>query len=878
MIDTEIQQRITQALAGRHGQQRFVDDLAAAWTSLVETFDQLVAAVENGRTSARATNAPYADPVDDALTGLLGDPTAATRIDRLRQRLADAGRQVDAVRARVRRETVNIGVIGGTKVGKSTLLRTITDLPDTVIPTTRFNPTTAATSRIYHTLGEPRATLDLHTWESFRDSYLAPLHDLAGLDAVPADPEAFRRFPYPQPGSEQAGHARVDDYLRKLRAAQVSFASYAHLLRGPRRTITVEFARLRPFVAYPDVEEGDPVEVQPFHAVRSVRIDQTFPEFAAARLGLIDLPGAREAGLDIDRQFLSRVKNEIDLLVSVKRGDTTTATYLADDSYTRSLADSARAGVPLEDYYLVVVNRDAEHDPNGDYFANTVKSVAEISRERNIRVLTADVVDRDDVFAHLVRPVLEHLSARLAEMDRAVVREALTLVTAVAGEIAGYADEALDRSRDLTRLLPDQENEFRNLAEQLRDDLANDLAALIDRYDGRLASGQADLALETAIDDAVEQAREWVRAGLGRGDRNRWTTAVQGRYIYGSLEATQDEYYRAKTEITEIFSRIDVSLDESVERLLEDVAEVLRGRLTTHLVPAGPQALTQLRDTAESRRALILRDALRQLCQLKVDYGSVVLRVTQPIIRGIHWDRTPGVPAPVTGPPSGRPGPGAAPLAAPAPMTAPAPGPGATRPPAARVGRPAAAGQWVRMPDGSLARNPAATTAAPPVATSASTPPAPAPAPAPPVPPARPSPVAPGAADPAGPVGGGVQAAARRGVSSLYDEVTAVVDGCVTELEAALRDETRVMARTLAAAADRFFDTAIRTNHTERDYEYLCRPYQRVVWPDRFDGGVARLGADLARTQDQARLTAAAVEAVRRLAGGPHLPPVPEST
>ncbi|GIF73925.1 hypothetical protein [Asanoa siamensis] len=834
VIEQEIDLRIAEALGGRRNQLSFVAELTSVWHAMVDGFDQLVTVL---------ADVEKADPTDNGVARLLhGTGDGMNRVDGLRLRIAAAQLQLDAVSARVHRDTVNIGVVGATKVGKSTLLRTVTDLPVTVIPTTQFNPTTASASRIYHTAGEPTATLDLHTWQSFRDSYLAPLHEAAGLGPVPADAATFTDHRYPAPGSAAAGATEADDYLRKLDAAHRSFASYRHLLEGPARALVVDFAALRPYVAYPDLDAGDPADVQPFHAVRSVRVEKAFVERSVSKLGLIDLPGAGEAGLDIDRHFLARVKNEIDLLLMVKRGDRRSATYVAEDAYARNLADSARGGVALDDYYMVLVNRDEANDPTGEYFENTVKKVTEVSRERGIRVLAADVIRRDEVFAEVVRPVLVHLAGRLAEMDRAAVRQALALATEVAGEVTTYAEDALRTARERALLLPDQEDEFRDLAEELRDDLAHDLAVLVDHYDGDLADGAADAALSAAISDAVDVARGWVRDGLGRGSRDQWMKEIKGRYVAGSLEAKQDQYYRAKTEITEIFSRIDVSLERSVRRLWEDVAQVLRGRLTDDLVPPGPAALDELRSTAESRRALILADALRQLRQLKADYGSVVLRVTRPVIRGVHWDRVPSVGTAVPAVSAQR----ATPAQARATTAAPAP----------------AGSRWVRNADGSLRRGSA------PVSD--------------PAPRTPPPPVA--AVDPATTrapvtaVGGREEESAKRGAEVLYDELSAAVERCVTDLETALREEGRVMSRTLAAAADRFFDSVIRTNRSERDYEYLCRPNQRSIWPDKFDGGTALLAADLSRAQEQARLALAATAAVTGLFAGLRLRPLTEPT
>ncbi|WP_327006633.1 50S ribosome-binding GTPase [Dactylosporangium sp. NBC_01737] len=827
MTETDIHLRINEALTGRRSQRAFVDQLSVGWSAMVGGLDRIVEMLETAdRTVQQETGVPERARFRAAFDALLRQGRGLADV---RGRIGDAARQIDAATARVQRETVNVGVIGSTKVGKSTLLRTITNLPETVVPSTRFNPTTASASSIYHTEGKPSATLMLHTWESFRDGYLAPLHEQAGLGPAPRDIDGFRAYRYPAAGSNDAAGAKADDYLRKLDAAHRSLASYEALLLAGARTVTVPFENLRPYLAYPRKETGDPLNIQPYHAVRSVRIEQSFLDGAATRLGLIDLPGSGEAGLDIDRQFLQQVKSEIDLLVMVKRGDRKGASYLAEDSYTRNLADSARGGVPLDDYYVVVVNRDRANDPEGEYFDNTVKSVRDASQERNIRVLSADVADRDEVLDELLHPLLRHLATRLAEMDRAVVREALSVASEVAADIAAFAGDVLRDGRELAHLLPDQEDEFRTLAEELRNDLADDLSKLVDRYDASLVVGDAGRTLTEAITEAVGDARAWVRGGLGHGDRATWTSKVRGQYVYGALEAKQDEYYRAKAEITKIFSRIDPSLDESVQQLWDDVAAVLRARLTQELVPDGSRALHQLRVTAESRRAAVIADALQRLCELKEDYGSVVLRVTQPVIRGVHWDTAPAAFASPP-PPRAVPRP-VAPQPQPVPPqpVPPQPVPPQPAPAAATTGS-----QWVVMPDGSRRR----------VSRS----------------------VTPTAGQ--DPDAQGFQRTAKVGVDGLYDELTAVVEHCIAELETALLAEVRLMTRTLAAAADRFFDSAIRTNRSERDYENLCRPNLRSIWPLRFDGGNARLAADLERLQEQARATADLSATVSGLSAG----------
>ena len=75
----------------------------------------------------------------------------------LRASIADVIDLYSAVEARFSRDTVNIGVSGSARVGKSTLLQSVSGLSDQQIPTGRDIPVTAVRSRIYHSPRERMA-------------------------------------------------------------------------------------------------------------------------------------------------------------------------------------------------------------------------------------------------------------------------------------------------------------------------------------------------------------------------------------------------------------------------------------------------------------------------------------------------------------------------------------------------------------------------------------------------------------------------------------------------------------------------------------------------------------------------------------------------
>ncbi len=78
--------------------------------------------------------------------------------------------------ARFSRDTVNVGVSGSARMGKSTLLQSVSGLDDRHIPTGKDLPVTAVRSRIHHSPAARRAVLKLHSRESFLTEIVQPYH------------------------------------------------------------------------------------------------------------------------------------------------------------------------------------------------------------------------------------------------------------------------------------------------------------------------------------------------------------------------------------------------------------------------------------------------------------------------------------------------------------------------------------------------------------------------------------------------------------------------------------------------------------------------------------------------------------------------------
>ena len=191
-----------------------------------------------------------------------------------REGAAEAVRLLRVLEARLARDTVNIGVSGQARVGKSTLLQSVSGLGDDQIPTGQALPVTAVRSRIFHTPDLRRATLRLHSFDTFVADVVAPYHAELDVAGLPTSPDEFRHWAYPKPSqppgspASSGGGGRAEGLrltaapddapvdrpswvtmLNRLRAMQASFPTYERDLTGGERVLPIE--ELRPWVAYP---------------------------------------------------------------------------------------------------------------------------------------------------------------------------------------------------------------------------------------------------------------------------------------------------------------------------------------------------------------------------------------------------------------------------------------------------------------------------------------------------------------------------------------------------------------------------------------------------------------------------------------------------
>jgi hypothetical protein len=643
--DTEA--RIARILADRRRLLPGVRAEVERWRTADEQLAALAAAVEALRTHATT-------PAE------LGEALALPFAD-AREGAAEAVRLLRVLEARLARDTVNIGVSGQARVGKSTLLQSVSGLGDDQIPTGQALPVTAVRSRIFHTPDLRRATLRLHSFDTFVADVVAPYHAELDVAGLPASPDEFRHWAYPKPSqppgspASGAGGGRAEGLrltaapdeaessgaladrpswvtmLNRLRAMQASFPTYEHDLTGGERVLPIE--ELRPWVAYPTNEQEQQTGLvsRRYLAVRDVRIDCPFPHARVRHLGIVDLPGLGEFAARADQHHVEGLQNEVDAVLIVKRPVEGMAYWGDADARALDLIDSARGFADRRDFVFLVVNSgetaEALVTALRDHIRGQVNSGVP---DQFFRVLECDAADPGDVHARVLAPVLAHLAARMPAMDAAAIEGTRAELRATAQRIGTLAD-------DVTRVLSSVAQSSGSVAEdldvrsrRLRQDLSGALVGLVGELRAQARAVGEDQEYTDAVERAYAATRAWITGGLGIGEQAWRDEALRSMTVdRNSSRYAGDELNRVRVEISSCFEEIDVYFAARVRALWERVAGIVRST-TGELLGPEPDAATG----EEALRRFVallagasepcprLRRAVEQLLSVRLDYRS----------------------------------------------------------------------------------------------------------------------------------------------------------------------------------------------------------------------------------------------------------------
>lgn len=539
------------------------------------------------------------DELDSALVDLRGHTTldtdltavlAVPQLPEIRLAVAEAADTFRVIASRFTRTTVNIGVSGAARMGKSTLLQSISGLDDNQIPTGHGIPVTAVRSRIFHSPAKRRAELEMHSPESFLGEVVAPLHAALDLSAVPRTMSEFGRWAYPESVQDPRGRL----LLTGLRDLQAALESYEPLLTGGVQTVPLE--DVRSFVAYPTHEEITHAAGRvgrPYAAVREARIECAFPHSDVARIGIVDLPGLGEVAADADRRHVAGLRNEVDAVLVVKRSSDTSSFFDETDTAGLSLLDEVRGLVRSTGEFAYLVHN---LDPDKPHLADNLRG--DLLRnlnggqpDRYFTVFETDVRDADRVGREVLNPLLTRLAEGLPVMDAEVLSGTRTRALAVRDRVRLQLTDVRRVLDQVARRagVPEEVNDAK--AAQLRSGIARRLRGLVAELAVEARGSMADPGFTMAVATAYEGILEWIEDGFGKGAEAWREEALSCMITEGHAAAfAGPEFSRIRVEISRRFAAVDDFFTARLTDAWDRTAAVIVaecGALFDHDEPAG---------------------------------------------------------------------------------------------------------------------------------------------------------------------------------------------------------------------------------------------------------------------------------------------------
>lgn len=615
---TDIQGRIAALLERRRVRLPTIAGEVERWKRLDQEIGVLEAAVDELRAHPRTPA--------EVKHGLAGFQT-----EEVRKGIASAIELLRVLEARYARGTINIGVSGRARVGKSTLLQSMSGLTDEQIPTGSGLPVTAVRSRIFHSMAHQRATLSLHTFSTFRDEILRPYHDELGLQSPPSSPRDFQSWKYPSSEAElgplyRDKHSSVT-ILRRLREMQAALRSYEGDLNGGERTVAL--GELRQYVAYPtnDQVENDNCPRR-YLAVRDVRIECAFPYVQVDHVGIIDLPGLGELAANAEEYHLAGLQNEVDLVLLVKRPVEGMAYWGREDGATTNLLDRARGFIKnRRDFVFIVLNSGGAETKLAAALRDDVRrQVNDGVDGKHFQVLEGDASDQRSVFESILAPVLTHLAERLPVMDDEVFEGTRATYVALTARVHAALRDLEAALGAASRSVGSTAEDLERRTVELRKDLAGALAELVGHLQANARSGEEDPQFIAAVENSYEGIRSWIEAGFGVGKEAWCADALrQMRVDRNSSPFAAHELNRIRVEISGRYCSLDNYFQGRVSELWNEAAQVSKSHLGELLGTAqGGEALTALAQhlSDASEPCPTLSKAVRDLLELRLEYRT----------------------------------------------------------------------------------------------------------------------------------------------------------------------------------------------------------------------------------------------------------------
>lgn len=471
---------------------------------------------------------------------------------------------LDKLKCRMNRNTLNIGVVGRARQGKSRFLQSLTGLTTAEIPDGDRQHCTGVRSTIYHSPHlDTHGEVYFYSERDFIENVLAPYYDKLHLSPKPVTLDAFANGDLPKLPTElnsaesRAMYAHLQRYYKHL-------PDYRHLI-GATSPRQISKEEIRQYVAQ-DTLDGERVFFS-YLAVQEVKIICQFPHTEIGQVALVDMPGLGDTGIGDEERLVKALGQDVDAVIFV-RMPKSSGDYWADyDVKLYDTAHSALVDLPIHLWSFLVLNRTHQDSKNGDNWHNC-QDLANSRAESHIDVVQHVIANCASAAeaGQVLDQVLNYLKENITALDKryATLRQkgVKNLQGAIAIELE-KAKKALSQAGKSESWFP----QFLQLFNQVWQDLTNGLEDLLHQL--REFRDMQDDNFKQHVKTALQACREHPGLPTEAEIQTR-------RNEVGSYDIAYNQYLNeVRAHLSKQFLFLDEGLKQSVEKLKLKVARVL---------------------------------------------------------------------------------------------------------------------------------------------------------------------------------------------------------------------------------------------------------------------------------------------------------------
>ncbi len=547
--------------------------------------------------------------------------------------------------SRFSRTTLNIGVIGRTGQGKSTLLLSLSGLPSEVVPTGQSSYCTGARSLILHDDDEQKAGATIHFYseKEFLQDVLGPYYEKLDLGTPPTSLYSFAHHPLPPLShTHNGGHTKLGEMHRHLQSYQANIHIYKdHIGSQP---LSIPTSQVRQYIAQ-DSPDGKS-QYSHYLAVKEARVTHKFGYRDIGRIALVDMPGLGDMRIADEKHLVQALGEHIDTVLFVIKPDPHRGVFADVNFDLYDLAYTAFKGISLNNCSFMVFNHRKSSDPKDDNGKNCqllkseIKSGSRGIAGRRIEVkecFIADCSDPEEAKEKVLGTILDHLALDMLTLDKVYMSfwdERYTLLKErIITELA--------RVSMLSGVDMPQFNEDKIFEEDFHE-LWNQLTSALEALLGKLR-GKSHTSNQIFVAYFTEKLQECQNdTGLPTIEQIKQIRDAEGSYFatFGKL------LDHLRTHLTHHFIDMDEKLQVPMGEVKNDVAHILihEGKLQNFLTEIGarPEQFFQAMIMQET-----LSEHLRETLRIFADYQLSFRGYFQSIIRNAGYlnnlipDKTP---------------------------------------------------------------------------------------------------------------------------------------------------------------------------------------------------------------------------------------------